>query len=175
MVTRDRWRAHGERLITCDIRRGAAGKVTGGSSPLRADRRSRYLPPLSRTYTQAIAMGGPLTWGQLEPISSLGQLATIDSPLRVACVPEPIAQLTLGEGRSRPGQVVSNFPLHSWTNLPNACFFGLREERWTIRKAHRWNQTSNLVAVEATVPMTATASYQQISYNTALLNWWVAV
>lgn len=32
------------------------------------------------------------------------------------------------EGRLRPGQVVSNFPLHSWTNLPNARFFGLREE-----------------------------------------------
>lgn len=42
-------------------------------------------------------------------------------------------------------------------------------------KAHRWNRTSDLVAVEATVPMAAPASYQLISYNTALLNWWVAV
>lgn len=104
--------AHGERLITCDIRRGAAGKVSGGSSPLRADRRSRYFAssePDSHSdnrHRRPRPLGG-----QLEPISSLGQLAPVDSPLRVAHVPEPIATAVLERGKVTAWTTCQQFPL----------------------------------------------------------------
>lgn len=115
--------------------------MSGGSSPLRADRRSRYLASPEPDSHSDNRQRRPRRLGaRFEPMSSLGRFST-QGRARAGAPRHSV----LG---AREGYGLDNLSALSPYTLGLICplpMFWAEGGRWTTCKGHEWNQTSNLV------------------------------